>query len=263
MNPIDTVQQRAKQLRLFSLCDPLTERFGADYFRSLPKQPGVSFFYETQGDLLYIGQSLDLKARIGSYRNVNPENNPKRTLRLVYRIAKIEFRTCTTANEAVELERFLLLEHRPPFNRAGVWKGDPWWLKIEAGTDRINLELVREEIGIGPLPSSFRYVFGSLVRCIYRASLPSAPLSSYPHGLFGPVVPLTLSLAIPDVVEAAESIRAYVKGNCEPLLSRLEAMPLGASDAQREYWQEEMKRLKKYASKTQRIAELKTAAISA
>lgn len=248
-----TVQGRHKQLRLFSLGNPLTERFGADYFRSLPKQPGVYFFYGSQSDLLYIGQSLDLKARIGSYRHVTPEKNPKRTLRLVYRIARIEFRTCTTASDAAELERILLLEHRPPFNRAGVWKCDPWWLKIEATNDRLKLELVRDEGGIGPLPPAFRYVLGSLVRCIYRFSFPGLPLSHYPHGLFGSAMPLTLSLALPDVVEAAKSLRAYAKGNCAPLLSRLDSMPLSASEWQQEYWQEELERVRKYAAKTQRI----------
>ncbi len=35
---------------------------------------------------------------------------------------------CASAAEAVELESMLLLKHRPPFNRDGVWKGEPWWL---------------------------------------------------------------------------------------------------------------------------------------
>ena len=126
------VQQGLKQLRLFTMRDPLTERFGADYFRALPRQPGVYFFYGNKGELLYIGQSLDLRARIGSYRHVTPEKHPKRTLRLVSRIARMEWRICATAADAVELESVLLLEHRPPFNRAGVWQGDPWWLSVEA-----------------------------------------------------------------------------------------------------------------------------------
>ena len=76
-------------------------------------------------------------------------------------------------------------------------------------------------------------------------SFPCLPLSHYPHGLFGSVVPLTLSLALPDVLEAAESIRAYADGNCESLLSRLDSMPPGASDAQ----QEELDRVMKYGAK--------------
>lgn len=147
----------------------------------------------------------------------------------------------------------LLLEHRPQFNRAGVWKSDPWWLKIEAVSDKLNLELVREESDTGPHPPAFRYVLGSLVRCLYRAALPSSPLSFYPHGVFDAAVPLTLSLPLPDALEAAESLRAYADGIHGPLLSKLEGMHLGATESEQEYWQEELDRLQKYAAKAQKL----------
>lgn len=249
MSTIKTVQQRAKQLRLFSLRDPLSERFGPDYFRSLPKQPGVYFFHGTQGDLLYIGQSSDLRARIGSYRHVTPEKNPKRTLRLVHRIAKIEFRTCTTASEAVELERVLLLEHRPSFNRAGVWQGDPWWLNVEAREGKVHLDLTRQEGGLGPRPSAFRYALGSLVRCLYRASFPALPISQYPHGLFGPVVPLTLTLSLPNADDAVEMITSFTEGDSAELMTPLESLPPVLSATEQEYWLEEIKSLRRYAAK--------------
>jgi hypothetical protein len=250
---MEALQTSLKQLKLFHMENPLSIRLGSAFFRSLPSVPGVYFFYGREGVLLYIGQSLDLKARIGSYRHVTPEKNPKRTLKLVHRIIRIEWKECATQTEAIELERVLLLEHRPPFNRAGVWKGDPWWLKIEAVSDRLNLELVREESDTGPHPPAFRYVLGSLVRCLYRMSLPSAPLSAYPHGVFDAAVPLTLSLPLPEAREAAESLRAYADGIHGPLLSRLEGLPLGASESEQEYWQEELKHLQKYAAKAQKI----------
>lgn len=246
---IESVQQRAKQLRLFSLSDPLTDRFGSDYFRSLPQEPGVYFFHGTQGELLYIGQSSDLKARIGSYRHVTPEKNPRRTLRLVHRVAKIEFQTCMTANEAVELERILLLEHRPSFNRAGVWQGDPWWLNVVVSEGIVHLDLTRREGGIGPLSSAFRYALGSLTRCLYRASFPSLSISQYPHGLFGPAVPLTLTLLFPDVDDAVEMIMSFVEGDSAELLTRLESLSLGNSKSEQEYWLGEVERLKKYAAR--------------
>ncbi len=241
------------QLKLFHLENPLSLRLGSSFFRSLPALPGVYFFYGSAGALLYIGQSSDLKARIGSYRHVTPEKNPKRTLRLVHRVVKIEWQECGSPTEAIELERVLLLEHRPPFNRVGVWKGEPWWLKIEAGADRLRLELCREEqetgSGTGPHPPAFRYLFGSLVRCLYRASLPSAPLSAYPHGLFNATVPLAISLPLPDIAAGADTMRSFAQGIHAPLLTQLEAMPLGATTAEQEYWQEELERLKKYAAK--------------
>jgi hypothetical protein len=139
--------------------------------------------------------------------------------------------------------------------RDGFPVSDPWWLKIEATSDRLNLELVREESVTGPLPPAFRYVLGSLVRCLYRMTFPSAPLSAYPHGIFDAAVPLTLSLPIPDALEAAESLRAYASGIHGPLLSRLEGMPLGVTESEQEYWQEELERLKKFAAKAQKLRE--------
>lgn len=254
---MEVLRTFSKQLKLFHLENPLSVRLGSEFFRSLPAVPGVYFFYGQAGELLYIGQSSDLKARIGSYRHVTPEKNPKRTLRLVHRIVRIEWQECDAAADAIELESKLLLEHRPPFNRAGVWQGEPWWLKIEASSDKVMLELTREPTGIGPHPSAFRYVMGSMARCLYRVSLPQASLSAYPHGLFNASVPLVLTLPLPDAPEVAEKLTNYAEGLHEPLLSKLEEMPLGASDSENEYWQEELERLRKYAAKIRKNAEAK------
>lgn len=249
----------SKQLKLFHIENPLSVRLGSEFFRSLPSVPGVYFFHGQAGELLYIGQSSDLRARIGSYRHVTPEKNPKRTLRLVHRISRIEWQECGTAAEAIALEAKLLLEHRPPFNRAGVWQGEPWWLKIEASSGKVLMELTREPGGTGPHPSAFRYVMGSMVRCLYRVSLPEASLAAYPHGLFNASVPLSLALPLPDASSLAANLTSYAEGIHEPLLSRLETMPLGATASEQEYWQEELDRLKKYASKIKKTAELKPA----
>ena len=101
----------SQQLKLFHIENPLSVRLGADFFRSLPSVPGVYFIYGKDGNLLYIGQSLDLKARIGSYRHVTPEKSPRRILKLVHRIVRIEWKECATQTDAIELERVLLLEH--------------------------------------------------------------------------------------------------------------------------------------------------------
>lgn len=128
---MDPAPSSFRQLKLFSTESPLITRLGVDFFRALPGKPGVYFFHDDTGKLLYIGQSADLKARLGSYRHVTPEKNPKRTLRLIHRTHRIQWKTCLSAREAIELEAALLIEHRPPFNRAGVWQGEPWWLRIE------------------------------------------------------------------------------------------------------------------------------------
>lgn len=238
-----------RQLKLFHLESPLTLRFGSDFFRALPESPGVYFFYDGDGVLLYIGQSSDLRARIGSYRHVTPEQHPRRTLRLVSRIAVIDVQTCGTPEEAVELERILLLAHRPPFNRAGVWQGNPWWLRVETQDGKLHLDLNQIQNGLGPLPPAFRYVFGTLVRCVYRIGFPSQTIADYPHGLCGAVVPQTLALALPNLAESAGMITAYVEKSAAQLLTAIESLP-PSPGLEDEYWMEEFDRLKKYAQKT-------------
>lgn len=249
---MESTGKSPRQLKLFHQENPLSARLGVEFFRSLPSVPGVYFFHGGADELLYIGQSSDLKARIGSYRHVTPEKNARRTLRLVHRIRRVVWRECQTAAEAVELERVLLLEHRPPFNRAGVWLGDPWWLSIEAREGKLHLALSRQqqEQGLGPLPSAFRHVLGAMARCLYRSAFATRSLAEYPHRLFEPVAPLKLMLSLPNSEELAELIKAYLSGNPADLLALLEGMPPALSLAEQEYWLEEMDRLKKYPMKT-------------
>lgn len=238
-----------RQLKLFHLENPLSARLGAEFFRSLPSVPGVYFFHGSADELLYIGQSSDLKARIGSYRHVTPEKNPRRTLRLVHRIRRVEWRACQTAAEAVELERVLLLEHRPPFNRAGVWLGDPWWLSIEVQEGSLHLSLSREEEGVGPLPSGFRHVLGAMARCLYRMAFFDRSLADYPHRLFELVAPLKMTLPLPQAELVAGVVRSYLTGSPAALLALLEGTPPAASLTEQEYWQEELERVQKHAAK--------------
>jgi predicted GIY-YIG superfamily endonuclease len=242
-------EERTQQLKLFSLPDPLTERFGAVFFKNLPSEPGVYFMKNAERKIIYIGQSSDLKARIGSYRHVTPERHPRRTLRMVAKIALIEWQICATALEAIELERALLIEHRPKFNRAGVWRGEPWWLNVDAADGKLVLELKREKGGLGPLPSAFRYVLGSLARCLYRSAFPNLQISEYPHGLFRPALPLDLVLTVPDAEELSVQIIAYAQGDPGSISTRLELLSLGSSEAEREFWQEEIKSGMKWAEK--------------
>jgi predicted GIY-YIG superfamily endonuclease len=238
-----------RQLKLLHLESPLSLRFGNEFFRALPAQPGVYFFHSAEDQLLYIGQSNDLRARVGSYRHVTPEQHPKRTLRLVARISRIHWEVCSTPTEAVERERVLLLEHRPPFNRAGVWKSEPWWLKAEVSDGRLWLELNRaqDDNRLGPFPPAFRYVFGSLVRCLYRLAYPELTLANYPHGLTRAAVPLSFSLSLADAESALGQVARFVTCQSEELPARLASLPPPQSVGEQKYWREDLERLERYA----------------
>lgn len=247
---IENVQAiRFRQVVLFPTGSVLGQRFGQEFFLNLPKAPGVYFFSDAQARLLYIGQSSCLRSRIGSYRHVVQGRHPKRTLRLVARIHHIEWEHCGTAAEAIERERELLLERRPPFNRAGVWKGPPWWLSGKPGPQGLSLRLGREPIGIGPFPPSFRYVFGSLARCVYRATLPELAFHRYPCGLMKSSVPLSLSLPLPSAEAAWELFKMSASGAMQPLLDILDALPLPPSAQEQEFWLADREMLENHANK--------------
>ena len=236
-----------RQLKLFHLESPLTLRFGSEFFRTLPQSPGVYFFYDGEGQLLYIGQSSDLRARIGSYRHVTPEKHPKRTLRLVSRIAVIDVQTCGTAAQAVELERILLLAHHPPFNRAGVWQGDPWWLSINVDVGSLTLSLQREASpeSLGPLPAAFRHLMSTFVRNFLRIANPAWKLSDFPCGLMAAALPLECRLPASCPSDLAQMLTAAIAGDLDGLLASLRALPPPVTLTEQEFWQEELERLEK------------------
>jgi predicted GIY-YIG superfamily endonuclease len=249
-----------QQMKLFHLENPLSIRLGNSFFRDLPAEPGVYFFHDDTERLLYIGQSANLKARVGSYRHVTPEKNPKRTLRLVARTTRIVWQTCATAAEAMTLESELLLKYRPPFNRAGVWEGPPWWLKAEANENIMHLELTRNKDagGLGPFPAGFRHMMGTFLRCIYRTAWPSSAIAQYPHGLMNPSVPLSMRLNLPDPLQALQQVLACIEGRVDKLAYAMETAPAGTSLLALEYWQEEIKSLRRYGVKLAKRRDLKT-----
>lgn len=248
---------RSHQLRLFSVENPLGLRLGADFFRRVPPKPGVYFFHDVAGALLYIGQSNDLRARVGSYRHVSPERHPKRTLRLVHRTARIEWQECPTHAEAQELERVLLLEKRPPFNRAGVWPGYPWWLTTIVSDDGIEVLLTRQPLSqcacTGPLPSGFRHVYGSLMRCTHRLLYPHLDLSAYPLGLLSYAIPLHLRLRTKDARRIASAFTTFATGDGHDYLAELQAILPDASPLEMEFWTAELEVLLKFTAKAKHL----------
>ena len=107
------------QLWLFKPPKPLVERFGKDFFRSLPASPGVYFFCGDVEGVLYVGSALNLRKRISSYRVANPERLPRRIIRLLYQVRRIEWDLCPTEEAARNREALLICVLNPKFNGAG------------------------------------------------------------------------------------------------------------------------------------------------
>lgn len=94
------------------------EKFGRDFFKNAPVEPGVYVFRGARDRVLYVGQSHNLKVRLAYYKNAQPEREPRRIIRLIHETEKISWRTCSTAEEAQLIEIEQIRELRPKFNRA-------------------------------------------------------------------------------------------------------------------------------------------------
>lgn len=256
--PAGPAPPRPRQQRLFPVANPFAERLGREFFRNLPETPGVYLYYDETGRLLYVGQSRNLRARVGSYRHVSLEHHPRRICRLVFRIARVEIRRCATAREAVELESELLRTLRPPFNRGGVWTPAPWHCRVESGDGFLTFHLSREAApdgwSAGPLPSSFRHTLAALVRLLFRRLWPELPLSEFPHRtLHAGVPPLTHRLPLPDAAapppeEVAALVKAFLAGESGELVEFLAAAPPGENlpPAEAEFWAEQLEAVRKF-----------------
>lgn len=79
----------------------------------LPDSPGVYFYYDAAGTLLYIGKATSLKKRVGSYF---AKAHDARIEELVRSIARIDYIETPTVIEALVLEANQIKAHQPPFN---------------------------------------------------------------------------------------------------------------------------------------------------
>lgn len=110
----------AGQLWLFPPPKPLVERLGKEFFHQIPEQPGVYLMCGERQGVLYVGSAKNLRKRLASYRVANPERFPRRVIRLLNEVRRIEFIVCPSEDTARYREEELIGSLLPRFNRAGV-----------------------------------------------------------------------------------------------------------------------------------------------
>jgi predicted GIY-YIG superfamily endonuclease len=81
----------------------------------LPTRPGVYFFKDAAGEILYIGKAKSLRARVRSHFAVDPATSLKNR-EMLRRVADIDTIVVGSEAEALLLEANLIKEHRPRFN---------------------------------------------------------------------------------------------------------------------------------------------------
>ncbi|HEY51069.1 MAG TPA: excinuclease ABC subunit UvrC [Dehalococcoidia bacterium] len=81
----------------------------------LPESPGVYLLRDAAGTILYVGKAASLRHRVRSYFGAGQKLSPK-LLKMVSRVADIDFYVTSSEQEALILELNLIKRHHPRYN---------------------------------------------------------------------------------------------------------------------------------------------------
>ncbi|HEY6506145.1 MAG TPA: excinuclease ABC subunit UvrC [Chitinophagaceae bacterium] len=81
---------------------------------SIPQQPGIYKYFNTENELIYVGKAKNIRKRVSSY--FSKTFTSYKTHELVKRIARIEFTIVNSEQDAFLLENSLIKQYQPIFN---------------------------------------------------------------------------------------------------------------------------------------------------
>jgi len=203
---------------------PLVERLGLAFFRQAPACPGVYLMRDAADTVLYVGKAKNLRKRLGNYRVANPERMPRRHLRMLRAVERIEFEPCANERSALARESELLRTLRPRFNRAGTWPGKPRFFAWRTTKEALEIGVLQAvDLSwetFGPLGYSAFGLRIILVRLLWCALYPDRGLSGLPQGWFegryGEVLTIPCHRRKMAVLQnASEMLKSLFAGNPE------------------------------------------------
>ena len=80
-----------------------------------PHQPGVYRYYDSDGNVIYVGKAKDLHKRVAQYF-VPPERLTRKTAIMVSKIADAQYSVVETEADALLLENNLIKQYKPKYN---------------------------------------------------------------------------------------------------------------------------------------------------
>jgi excinuclease ABC subunit C len=117
--------------------------------RALPELPGVYFWRDGRGKILYIGKAVNLRARVTSY--FSTARHESRIRKLLTQSRTIDHEVAPNELEALFRESALIKRELPPYNRALRVARKLYFLKLDAATEHPYVEIVRETADDGSL----------------------------------------------------------------------------------------------------------------
>jgi len=93
----------------------LNPKLNLDKISDIPEEPGIYYFYNEKGDLIYIGKSRNLLQRINTHLSNNTTN---RSMEMRDQIADIDWETTGSELIALLKESSEIKKNKPHYNRA-------------------------------------------------------------------------------------------------------------------------------------------------
>jgi hypothetical protein len=143
-----------------------------DVARTLPRTPGVYFFYGFNDRLLYIGKAKCLRERVRSYFAETSLRRPPKLRRLLAEIKRIEWQECACELEALLVERRLIADLQPILNRQHKrFLVYPYLLLSDEAFPRFTLTRAEPVDGVSEPPTSTHSALG----------FDNIPIETQPH----------------------------------------------------------------------------------
>ena len=120
--------QSLEELTSYSSRVPPATRRKRGLADDLPSAPGVYMFTDERGRPLYVGRSVDIRARVRSYFTAAEKRT--RMTEMVALAAAVRPVVCATPLEAAVRELRLIAEHAPPYNRRSRFPDRAPWVKL-------------------------------------------------------------------------------------------------------------------------------------
>ena len=166
---------------------------------------------DAKESVLYVGKAKNLRHRLGSYRVANPERMARRTLRLLQLVRGITWEECADEMAALNRESELLLEIKPRFNRAGVWRGPRRfvaWRSQSAGLELAVLDSAAEDWNLaGSFGAQAIHLHRALVRLLWCRLKSLSGLAGMPAGWFYGAHGPSVTIPYDEEVLIAESLQ--------------------------------------------------------
>jgi predicted GIY-YIG superfamily endonuclease len=192
------MRESMAQKLLFPDPRPLDRRLGRKFFLRAPRRPGVYLMKDADDRVLYVGKAKDLKQRLNNYRVANPDRMPRRHLKMVRDVARIEFQFCPSERAALRRESRLLRSLKPRFNRAGVWPGRSRFVVWRMTGEKAEIGVMEvPEAGwrrAGPFNSAASVVHECMVRLSWLACNPQVPVAQLHEGWLQGRVPAVVEI---------------------------------------------------------------------